>query len=95
MRAAPRMRLGDRPLCLPRSLFLLAHAVAGEATRFLGERDGKELVTVRATEATTSKQALPNFPGISGKTAGAKSFSLLKVVIPPGGSAGGPCAQGL
>lgn len=65
---------------------LFAHAVAGEAT-IIGERDGKDLVTVRVTEATTSKQALPNFLGISGKNAGAKSLSLLKVVIPPGGSA--------
>jgi uncharacterized RmlC-like cupin family protein len=64
----------------------MARALAGEAT-ILGERDGKSIVTVRVTEATQSKQALPVFPGISGKTAGAKSLSLLKVVIPPGGSA--------
>ena len=64
----------------------MARALAGEAT-ILGERDGKSIVTVRVTEATQSKQALPIFPGISGKTAGAKSLSLLKVVIPPGGSA--------
>jgi len=38
-------------------------------------------------EVGESKQALPIFPGISGKTAGAKGLSLLKVVIPPGGSA--------
>jgi uncharacterized RmlC-like cupin family protein len=63
-----------------------ARALAGDAT-ILGERDGKSIVTVRVTEATQSKQALPIFPGISGKTAGAKSLSLLKVVIPPGGSA--------
>src|SRR5262245_2893674 len=64
----------------------LAQALAGEAT-IIGERDGKSIVTVCVTEATQSKQALPIFPGISGKTAGAKSLSLLKVVIPPGGSA--------
>ena len=64
----------------------MAPALAGETT-ILGERDGKSIVTVRVTEATQSKQALPIFPGISGKTAGAKSLSLLKVVIPPGGSA--------
>ena len=64
----------------------LAQAIAGEAT-ILGERDGKSIVTVRVTEATQSQQALPIFPGISGKTAGAKNLSLLKVVIPPGGSA--------
>ncbi len=67
-------------------VFGLARALAGEAT-IIGERDGKDIVTVRVTEATQSKQALPVFPGISGKTAGAKSLSLLKVVIPPGGSA--------
>ena len=64
----------------------LAQALAGEAT-IIGERNGKSIVTVRVTEATQSKQALPIFPGISGKTAGAKTLSLLKVVIPPGGSA--------
>ena len=64
----------------------MARALAGEAT-ILGERDGKSIVTVRVTEATQSQQALPIFPGISGKTAGAKNLSLLKVVIPPGGSA--------
>ena len=68
------------------AVFSLARALAGEAT-IIGERDGKDIVTVRVSEATQSKQALPVFPGISGKTAGAKSLSLLKVVIPPGGSA--------
>jgi uncharacterized RmlC-like cupin family protein len=68
------------------AVFALAPALAGEAA-IIGERDGKDIVTVRVTEATQSKQALPVFPGISGKTAGAKSLSLLKVVIPPGGSA--------
>ena len=56
-------------------------------TTITGERDGKGIVTVRVTEATQSKQGLPIFPGISGKTAGAKGLSMLKVVIPPGGSA--------
>ena len=56
-------------------------------TTITGERDGKDIVTVRVTEATKSKQGLPIFPGISGKTAGAKGLSMLKVVIPPGGSA--------
>jgi uncharacterized RmlC-like cupin family protein len=73
-------------LVLGLAFFGLARALAGEAT-VIGERDGKSIVTVRVTEASQSKQALPIFPGISGKTAGAKSLSLLKVVIPPGGSA--------
>jgi len=67
-------------------VFAGAETRAGDAT-IIGERDGKDIVTVRTPEAAQSKQALPIFPGISGKTAGAKSLSLLKVVIPPGGSA--------
>jgi uncharacterized RmlC-like cupin family protein len=65
--------------------FVLAQASA--APTITGERDGKDIVTVRGVETTGSKQDLPIFPGISGKTAGAKGLSLLKVVIPPGGSA--------
>ena len=74
-------------LCgLPAFALPLAQAVSGEAT-IIGERNGKDIVTVRVPEATTSKQALPIFPGISGKTAGSKTLSLLKVVIPPGAAA--------
>jgi uncharacterized RmlC-like cupin family protein len=68
------------------ALSLAAPAGAAELT-VIGEKDGKDIVTVRVSEATTSKQALPIFTGISGKTAGAKGLSLLKVVIPPGGAA--------
>jgi uncharacterized RmlC-like cupin family protein len=68
------------------ALGLLLAQAAAEPT-IIGERDGKDIVTVRGVETTQAKQALPIFPGISGKTAGAKGLSLLKVVIPPGGSA--------
>ena len=64
---------------------LLANASAEPMV--IGERDGKDIVTVRGIETTESKQSLPIFPGISGKTAGAKGLSLLRVVIPPGGAA--------
>lgn len=64
---------------------LLAQASA--ETTIIGERDGQDIVTVRGVETTEAKQALPIFPGISGKTAGAKGLSLLRVVIPPGASA--------
>lgn len=64
---------------------LLAQASAEPV--IIGERDYQDIVTVRGIETTESKQALPIFPGISGKTAGAKGLSLLKVVIPPGKSA--------
>lgn len=63
-----------------------APALAGDP-QVIGAKDGKDVVTVRVGEASTSKQALPFFPGISGKNAGAKGLSLLKVVIPPGASA--------
>ncbi|MEF3366752.1 cupin domain-containing protein [Methylocystis sp. 9N] len=74
-----------------RLLFTLIFAfLAGPAasdTTIIGEKNGKDVVTVRVGEASQSKQALPTFPGISTKTAGAKGLSLLKVVIPPGGKA--------
>jgi uncharacterized RmlC-like cupin family protein len=60
-------------------------AAAGQV--IIGDKDGKDIVTVRVTEASQSKQELPVFAGISGSTAGAEGLSLLKVVIPPGGSA--------
>ena len=62
-------------------------APAASETSIIGQKDGKDIVTVRVGEATQSKQSLPFFPGISTKTAGAKGLSLLKVVIPPGGKA--------
>jgi uncharacterized RmlC-like cupin family protein len=65
---------------------LLASAAFAEDV-VIGEKNYQDIVTVRVTEATESKQSLPIFPGISGKSAGAKGLSLLKVVIPPGGSA--------
>ncbi len=46
-----------------------------------------DIVTVRPDEAESSKQGLPIFPGISGKTAGATGISMLRVVIPPGAAA--------
>jgi len=55
--------------------------------QIIGARDGNDIVTVRGIEETGSKQALPIFPGISDKTAGATGLSLLKVVIPPGATA--------
>jgi uncharacterized RmlC-like cupin family protein len=60
-------------------------ATAGQV--IIGDKDGNDIVTVRVTEASQSKQELPVFAGISGSTAGAEGLSLLKVVIPPGGSA--------
>jgi len=68
-------------------VFMALVAPAASETLIIGQKDGKDIVTVRVGEATQSKQSLPIFPGISTKTAGAKGLSLLKVVIPPGGKA--------
>jgi uncharacterized RmlC-like cupin family protein len=46
-----------------------------------------EIVTVRPTSTTMTRQQLPNFVGISSATAGAKHLSMNIVVIPPGGAA--------
>jgi uncharacterized RmlC-like cupin family protein len=67
--------------------FALLLAVASAEPTIIGTPDGKDVVTVRGVEFGEGKQKLPIFPGISGKTAGAKGLSLLKVVIPPRGSA--------
>jgi uncharacterized RmlC-like cupin family protein len=68
-------------------IFAALAAPAASETSIIGERDGKDIVTVRVDQATRSKQDLPFFPGISTKTVGSKGLSLLKVVIPPGGKA--------
>lgn len=68
------------------TLIALASPALAEP-QIIGEKNGKDVVTIRVGEAATSKQALPFFPGVSEKNAGAKNLSLLKVVIPPGGSA--------
>jgi uncharacterized RmlC-like cupin family protein len=75
------LRLAVLPVALA-----LALPASAEQT-IIGEKNGKDVVTVRVTEATQSKQALPIFTGMSGDTAGAKHLTLLKVVIPPGGKA--------
>ena len=46
-----------------------------------------EIVTVRPSAETMSRQQLPYFIGISEATAGAKGISMNLVVIPPGASA--------
>ena len=45
------------------------------------------IVTVRPGETILTKQQLPNFVGISEKTAGSTGLCMHMVVIPPGGAA--------
>jgi len=54
-----------------------------------GQQSGKdaEIVTIRPSTTTGTKQGLPIFQGISGQNAGAKHISINKVIIPPGGAA--------
>ncbi|MGI9385217.1 MAG: cupin domain-containing protein [Methyloligellaceae bacterium] len=65
---------------------LLPGAATADST-VIGKKDGTEVVTVRVPAAEASKQGLPIFAGVSGKTAGARGMSMLRVVIPPGGKA--------
>jgi uncharacterized RmlC-like cupin family protein len=46
-----------------------------------------EIITIRPSATTGTKQGLPIFQGISGQNAGAKGISMNKVIIPPGGAA--------
>jgi uncharacterized RmlC-like cupin family protein len=46
-----------------------------------------EIVTIRPTTTTMTRQQLPNFVGISAATAGSTHLSMNLVVIPPGGAA--------
>jgi len=46
-----------------------------------------EIITVRPEATTMTKQALPNFVGVSSATTGSKHLSMNIVVIPPGGAA--------
>lgn len=46
-----------------------------------------DIVVVRPTEETMTRQRLPYFVGISGATAGTTHLSMNLVIIPPGSSA--------
>lgn len=46
-----------------------------------------EIIVIRPTATTGTKQGLPIFQGISGQNAGARHISMNKVIIPPKGSA--------
>lgn len=46
-----------------------------------------DIIVIRPTATTGTKQGLPNFQGISGQNAGARHISMNKVIIPPGASA--------
>ena len=76
-----------RGLTFAACAFVLVSTPISAETVIIGSKDGSDIVTVRVGESARSKQSLPFFPGVSTKTTGAKGLSLMKVVIPPGGSA--------
>ena len=47
----------------------------------------KDIITVRPSEIIDTIQKLPNYVGISGKTAGATGISMNVVIIPPSAKA--------
>jgi uncharacterized RmlC-like cupin family protein len=47
----------------------------------------QRVTVVKSPAEILSRQKLPNFVGISGKTAGARGLSMNLVIIPPGGRA--------
>ncbi|MFM7437718.1 MAG: cupin, partial [Snowella sp.] len=47
----------------------------------------KDIITVRPSETIDTIQNLPNYVGISGKTAGATGISMNVVIIPPSAKA--------
>lgn len=53
----------------------------------MSEMKPDEIITIRPTETTATKQQLPNFVGISGANSGSQHLSMNLVVIPPGGAA--------
>lgn len=66
---------------------LAAQCATAGALRAGDARSPDEIVVIRPTATTGTKQGLPIFQGISGQNAGAKHLSMNKVVIPPGGAA--------
>lgn len=71
---------------LPGALFAIA-AVSLSSPASAEEAPRDDIVSVEAGEATIVKQGIPQFHGISGRTAGATGISMHKVTIPPGGKA--------
>lgn len=66
---------------------LSAAACSGDGNSAAGAARAAEIVTLRPAAATSTRQQLPSFVGISRATAGTTAISLTKVVIPPGGAA--------
>ena len=66
---------------------VMALAGAGQPLWAEDKTGEAEIIVIRPTDTTDTKQGLPNFVGISGKNAGTKGISMNKVIIPPGKAA--------
>jgi len=49
--------------------------------------EDRPVITIRPKNAHPTKQLLPNFEGVSAKTAGSTKLCMHLVIIPPGGKA--------
>ena len=66
---------------------LATPAVAAEPASSQGPEDEQQVVLVNTPPEILSRQGLPNFVGISGRTTGARALSMNLVIIPPGAAA--------
>ena len=57
---------------------LISSSTLYAETSIIGNKNGKDIVTVRVNESSQSRQSLPIFPGISTTTAGAKKLIASK-----------------
>jgi uncharacterized RmlC-like cupin family protein len=65
--------------------FLIMSSLTAMAVELEG--DEQQLVIIKSPSEILTRQKVPNFVGISGKTAGAKGLSMNLVIIPPGAAA--------
>ena len=65
--------------------FLIMSSLSAMAAEV--ENGEQQLVVIKSPSEILTRQKLPNFVGISGKTAGAKGLSMNLVIIPPGAAA--------
>jgi uncharacterized RmlC-like cupin family protein len=66
---------------------VLFFSIMSSLTARAVEGDEQQLVIIKSPAEILTRQKLPNFVGISGKTAGAKGLSMNLVIIPPGAAA--------
>jgi uncharacterized RmlC-like cupin family protein len=76
-----------RALALVCGLGLLAQALPARTDEVIGRPGDGGVITVRPATQLDSRQGVGRFVGISGANSGARTLSLNRIVIPPGGKA--------